>query len=401
MTHLSDQVQHAQTKAISEWMEEHRADFLHLLDRVLRAESPSQDCEAQCAVLAIFEEEFARLNFVTHRIADRNLYARPRFALKPRCIQLLVGHCDTIWPHGTLEEMPVHIENGRLHGPGVYDMKAGLVQIVFALRALAELKISPAVTPIVFINSDEEVDSQTSTPTIRRLARIANRAFILEPASGDHAGFLKTSRKGIGRFVLEIEGKAAHAGVEPERGVSAIHEFAYILPHLLALGDPSRKITVNVGKVAGGIHSNVVAPHCQAVVDVRVCTIADAQRIQAALHAIQPTLPGAKITVHGGFSRLPMEKTARNSELWALARQCGARLGLALQDASSGGASDGNTTSLFTATLDGLGPVGDGAHARHEFVYVDRLAERAALLALLIAEPALPLTSSFLPRDCQ
>lgn len=389
MTHFRDQTQCAQAQAVLRWMQAHQADFLRVLERVLRTESPSYDRDAQCAVLAIFEEEFAQLNFVTHRIAGRNLYARPRGAEKPRCIQLLVGHCDTIWPHGTLEQMPVQIEDGRLRGPGVYDMKAGLVQILFALRALAELQIAAAVTPVVLINSDEEVDSHTSTPAIRRLARIANRALVLEPASGDRAGCLKTSRKGIGRFVFAIEGKAAHAGVEPERGVSAIHELAYLIPRLLAFGDSSRKITVNVGEVEGGIQSNVVAPHCKAVADVRVCTIDDAKRIEAALHAIEPTLPGAKITVSGGFSRLPMEKTARNARLWALARERGTRLGLELQDAASGGASDGNTTSLFTATLDGLGAVGDGAHARHEFVYVDRFAERAALLALLIAAPAL------------
>lgn len=376
-------------REILTWLQAQRADFLDLLERLVRVESPSHDLAAQQAVLAIFEAEFARLDFVTQRIAGRHLYARPRAcATKPRRTQLMIGHCDTVWPHGTLAHMPLRLEAGRLHGPGVYDMKAGLTQIVFALRALAALQIAAPLTPVVLINSDEEIGSHTSTRHIRRLARMASRAFVLEPASGDHAGLLKTARKGIGRFTFEIEGRAAHAGVEPEKGVSAIHELAYLIPSILALQDPARQITLNVGEVTGGTHSNVVAAQSRAVVDVRVASREDARRVEAALRALEPTLTGAKLAVRGGFSRLPMEKTARNAALWELARERGEWLGLALQDSASGGASDGNTTSLFAATLDGLGAVGDGAHANHEFVYVDRLAERAALLALLIAAPA-------------
>jgi glutamate carboxypeptidase len=260
--------------------------------------------------------------------------------------------------------------------------------MVFALRALRDLGLEPTVTPIVFVNSDEEVGSRESTRHIRRLSRLAERAFVMEP-SLDPSGKLKTARKGGGRFSIVVEGQSAHAGLDPEGGASAILELSYLIQALFALNDPARGITVNVGTIDGGLSPNVVAPQSRAVVDARVPTRQDARRVQERILSLEPVTPGVKLRITGGIGRPPMERTHRNRRLWERARRLGAELGLDLEECMAGGASDGNTTSLFTATLDGLGAVGDGAHARHEFVYVDKMVERCALLALLLMEPPL------------
>lgn len=210
----------------------------------------------------------------------------------------------------------------------------------------------------------------------------------MEPSLGP-SGMLKTARTGVGRFTVTVRGQAAHAGLEPGRGASAILEISYQVQALFALNDPARGVTVNVGTIDGGLRPNVVAPEGSAVVDVRVPTVGDALRVEEAILGLRAVTPGAKVLVEGSMGRPPMERTARNRRLWERARKLGEDLGLRLDEGVAGGASDGNTTSLYTATLDGLGAVGDGAHARHEFVYVDRMVERSALLALLVMEPSL------------
>jgi glutamate carboxypeptidase len=282
--------------------------------------------------------------------------------------------------------MPVEERDGALTGPGVYDMKAGLTQIVFALRALRQLKLSPDVTPLVFVNTDEEIGSEESSPKIIRLARVACRAFVMEPSLG-LAGQLKTARKGVGQFTVHIKGKAAHAGLNPEMGASAILELSHVVQELFALNDPGRGTTVNVGVIDGGLRPNVVAPQSRAVVDVRVATNEEAQRIDAAINGLQPRTPNVTLQITGGIKRPPLERTPGNQQLWQLAQGLGQQLGMELEEGTAGGASDGNLTSLYIPTLDGLGAVGDGAHASHEFVYVDKLPERAALLALLLLAP--------------
>ncbi len=212
---------------------------------------------------------------------------------------------------------------------------------------------------------------------------------MLEPALGP-AGKLKTARKGAGQFVIQIEGRSAHAGLDPGAGASAILELSYVIQTLQALNDPAAGISVNVGQIDGGVRPNVVAPSSKAVVDVRVPTQADGQRIEAAIHALRPTVPGTRIVVEGAMDVPPMEPTRRNRQLWEAARQAGHRLGLELEEGIAGGVSDGNTASQYTATLDGLGAVGDGAHAAHEFLYCRKLIERCALLALLLTLPPLP-----------
>jgi len=302
-------------------------------------------------------------------------------------VQLLLGHCDTVWPLGTLADMPVTIGDGMLRGPGSYDMKAGLVQMLYALQALHSLEVEPSLAPLVFINSDEEIGSRDSTRHIRRLARVAQRALVMEPSLGLD-GKLKTARKGVGRFTVTVKGKAAHAGLNPESGASAILELSYVIQKLFALNDPERGITVNVGTIDGGLSPNVIAPASRASIDVRVVSLEHARRVEASIKALEPVVPGARLEIEGRGGRPPMERTPANQALWRTARDIGREIGLDLKEALAGGASDGNTTSLYTATLDGLGAVGDGAHARHEFVYCDKMAERAAVIALLLLAPS-------------
>jgi glutamate carboxypeptidase len=282
--------------------------------------------------------------------------------------------------------MPVKVEDDRLSGPGVYDMKGGLVQLLFALRTLAELGLEPSVRPVVFINSDEEIGSRSSAEHIRRLAQTAVRAYVLEPSFG-LAGKLKTARKGAGLFRLKIKGTASHAGLNPEEGVSAILEASHQIQRLFELNDPERGITVNVGTIDGGLRPNVVAPEVVAEIDVRALRETDARSVEEAILALAPVQDGISLEVEGGFGRPPLEPTKRNRALWEAARVAAAQLDIPLGETTVGGASDGNITSTYTATLDGLGPVGEGAHAAHEYVSLSQMPERAALLALLIMMP--------------
>ncbi|MEW6282819.1 MAG: M20 family metallopeptidase, partial [Candidatus Eremiobacterota bacterium] len=343
---------------------------------------PSQEPERHRDALDHLQErlEGAGLGCRRHP-SRRSLVGRMRGAP----VQLLVGHLDTVWPVGTLEHFPVQRHGDRLSGPGVFDMKAGLVQLVFALEALRELRLTPVVSPVVVINCDEEIGSPRSTPLLARLGRTAVRAFVLEPALGTS---LKTSRKGGGRFRVHIQGVPAHAGLNPDRGASAILELSYVIQDLFALNDAERGVTVNVGVVDGGLRPNVVAPHSTADVDVRVPTQREAQRVEQAIRSLRPRVPGVRLKVEGGWGRPPMEATPRNQALFERARALGAELGLDLTGAAAGGSSDGNTLSQHTATLDGLGAVGDGAHSHEEYCLLEPMPVRAALLALLMLEPA-------------
>lgn len=361
------------------------------LKQLAAVETPSRNPRAQDALFGMLTVKFEELGYQCLRMPGRQtggyLLARPAQRQQRRPVQLLIGHCDTVWEKGTLQSMPVEETDGRLKGPGIFDMKAGLAQMAFALQAIGNLDLPVEATPVCLINSDEEIGSRESTPAIRRLARIARRAFVLEPPLGLD-GKLKTARKGLGRFTITVRGIAAHAGLEPGKGASAILELSHQIQRLFALNDPEKGITVNVGMVEGGVSPNVVAPISKAVVDVRAPTQEDASRISEAIFGLQPATAGASVEVEGGFGRPPMERTPRNRRLWRQAQKAGERMGLELQEAAAGGGSDGNTASLYTATLDGLGTTGDGAHAAHEFIFLDKLLERTALLALLLLLPA-------------
>ena len=385
-----------QATRIVHYLQEQGSTMTRLLKELAELESPSTVKEAQDKVFARLEGALAGVGYRSLRIPGQDtggyLYAAPTDRKRHRPLQLLLGHCDTVWPLNTLSAQPVRVTEEKMMGPGVYDMKAGLVQIIFALRALHNLSLPFTVTPVVLINSDEEIGSHESAGMIRRLARIADRAFVLEPSLGE-TGKLKTARKGIGRFTVTVRGKAAHAGLDPTQGISAIVALSHTIQELFAMNDPARGISVNVGMVTGGVRPNVVAPESSAVVDVRVPTRHDAEEITQRIRNLQPAHPEATLTVEGHIGRLPMELTPANRQLWEVAQSAGEQLGIELEQATAGGGSDANTTSRYTATLDGLGAVGDGAHATHEFVYLPKMMERTALLTLLLLAPPLSETT--------
>lgn len=374
------------------YLERNQGEMAELLKALVLAESPSLDPPTQQAVFKRLSSELRSLDFEVRLVpgsrSGGQLFARPAKRLKRHPLQLLLGHGDTVWPIGTLERMPFQARDGFLHGPGIYDMKGGLAQMVFALRSLREAEVTPSVTPLIFINSDEEIGSIDSDRWIRRLARRSDRVLVLEPSLGK-AGLLKTARKGVGQFVIQIHGKAAHAGLEPEKGASAIQELAHVIKSLHGLNDPERGVTVNVGIVKGGLRPNVVAPEAEAVVDVRVLDEDDARRIGKEIRYLQPVTPQVRLEIRGAIDRPPLQRTPGNRRLWGLAKQMADRLGLEIGEATAGGGSDGNTTSLYAPTLDGLGAVGRGAHSEEECIDASKMVERSALLALILAAPAL------------
>ena len=369
--------------------------MVELLERVVRTESPSDDRTAIARVQDLLTGALTQIGFRVRKISGRNrggvLLAYPGNRRRHAPIQLLLGHCDTVWPVGTLREMPVHTRAGKMMGPGVYDMKGGLIQMLLALRALRSIGEEPQVTPVVLINSDEEVGSDESSPSIARLARLADRVLVLEPAMGPR-GKLKTARKGVGHFTIDVHGLAAHAGLEPGKGVNAILEMSHVVHAISTLASLEDGVSVNVGKIEGGLRANVVPPFCRAEVDIRVLTMAQAARIEREVFRLQPSTPGTRLEITGGIRSPPLERTPRNRVLWELAHSIGDQLGLQLEECMVGGGSDGNTASQYAPTLDGLGPVGDGAHANHEYIELDSLVDRGALLALLLCAPPLVLT---------
>ena len=389
-------------RRVLSYLQQQHAGMVELLHRLVLIESSSDDPAGLGQMLALLAVELKLSGMSVRRLPGRAsgglLYARDVQGSARSPFQLLIGHCDTVWPSGTLGTMPVRSESGNLYGPGAFDMKAGLVQMIYALRALRELSLAAPVNCKAVINSDEEIGSPDSTPLISSLAKRAERAFILEPAFGK-SGKLKTARKGVGSFTMTIKGRASHAGVNPEEGVSAVLELSHQIQRLFALNDAERGITVNVGTIAGGTRSNVIAAQVRASIDVRVRTLEDAKAVESAIRSLTPVNPNTTLHVDGGLDHPPMEASERNQALWWLAQESGRRLGLELEDAAVGGASDGNTTSQYTATLDGLGAVGDGAHAAHEHVELFRLVERTALLVLMVMAPTS--ASDKLAHGCQ
>ena len=366
--------------------------MVEFLENLIRYESPSSNPKAQKALLDYLGNKLNSLGYFTNYVPGKKtggyLYARPLHRDRKKPLQLLLGHCDTVWEKNTLVKMPISKKNSKMTGPGIYDMKAGLTQLIFSLQAIHQMSLNTSLNPVILINSDEEIGSRESEHIIKRLAKIAERAFVLEPPLG-YEGKLKTARKGLGRFTITVTGKAAHAGLDPGKGVNAIVELSHQIQRLFAMNDFEKGITVNVGTIQGGISPNVVAPESKAVVDVRVLNKEDGELITERIYGLQPSIPDVEIKVEGGIGRPPMERTARNQELWQLAKTKALLLGLDLEDATAGGGSDGNTTSEYTATLDGLGTTGDGAHAIHEFIFLDQMPERTALLTLLLLSESL------------
>ena len=296
---------------------------------------------------------------------------------------MLLGHLDTVWPLGTLSGMPFRIAQGRAWGPGVLDMKAGVAMGLTAIEALR--KTGTLERPVVFLlNGDEEVGSTVSRPVTEKLARGCAAVFVLEPAQG-LCGAYKTARKGVGGYTLRVKGVASHAGVDFERGHSAVHELAWQLEKVRGFTEMDRGLTVNAGVIRGGTRTNVVAAEAEAEIDVRVARAKDAARIDRKFRSLRARDPGCVLEVEGGMNRPPMERGRATVALFGRAATLAAGLGFSLTEAATGGGSDGNfTAALDVPTLDGMGAVGEGAHASHESVLLRDLVPRTGLLAEMI-----------------
>jgi glutamate carboxypeptidase len=303
---------------------------------------------------------------------------------RPQGQLLVLGHLDTVYPRGTLRRQPFRVRGGRAYGPGTVDMKSGLVQALFAVEALEALRVPPARTLVFLFTSDEETGSSAGRPIVEREARRSRAVLVLEPASG-LGGALKTARKGVGEFTLEVTGRAAHAGIEPEKGVNAIEELAAQLLRVKRFARPRQGLTLNTGVIEGGTRTNVVPERARAQIDVRIARRAQRLWIERRVRALRPVHRRARLRVVGGISRPPLERTPPVARLFRHARSLAQQLGVRLEESATGGASDGNfTAALGVPTLDGLGGVGAGAHSPGEFVVVRRMPERAALLAALL-----------------
>lgn len=365
-------------------------DMVQALRELVERESPSDDKPRLDALAGYLQERFAELAAESATLPYEEIGNGLRVVSPPQSVSwsappaLLLCHMDTVWPVGTLAGRPFRVEEGRAYGPGTYDMKAGIVIAEFALRAIRDLELRLPRPVLLLVNTDEEVGSVVSRPLIEEMAHRSQYVLVLEPPLA--TGALKTARKGVGRFVVEIKGRSAHAGVEPDKGISAVQELAHQILYLQGLADPAQGTTLNVGVVHGGTRTNVVPAYAEAQVDVRVWSTEEADRIAAAIKNTPPHTAGIQLGVRGGFARPPMERTTASTVLFRRAQEIGRYLGLDLTEASTGGGSDANfTAALGIPTLDGLGAVGDGGHAEHEHILVDSLPERAALLAALLA----------------
>jgi len=371
--------------ALRDFCRRERAWLIDTIEALVRLESPTTD---KAAVDRCGRELATRLEAIGGRVtrlarADAGDHLRAEFGRGDRQV-LLLGHFDTVWPVGQLAKMPLVKTNGRLHGPGVFDMKAGIAIGMLATRALLEAGAASTSRIVMLWTTDEEVGSASSRAAIEEEARRSGAVLVLEPSLP--GGAVKTARKGCGQFELTVRGVSAHAGIDPTKGASAIHELAHQICRLYRIPKLSPGISLNVGIVSGGTRPNVVADEARAVIDVRAATTNEGAMVSSAIERLTPELPGTSLQVTGGFDRPPLERSAAVARLYDQARQIARELGYDLAEGSTGGGSDGNfTAALGVPTLDGLGAVGDGAHALHEHVEVDALPDRAALVGGLIA----------------
>ena len=379
-------------KALRRYLDAHQGEMLASLADLVNHESPSTDKAHLDALAEVLAQRWRSLGAEVRIVenVERGNHVRvfvpstsPEANARPPAV--ILGHFDTVWPVGTLDRKPFTVDGGRATGPGVYDMKGGLVIAEFAIRAIRDLGLVLPRPVVLVLNADEEIGSGSSRALIESEAAEAAYVLVLEPAVP--GGALKTSRKGVGGFTVEVTGLASHAGSAPQEGVSAAEELARQILRLHGFTDYGVGTTVNVGVIEGGTRSNVVAACARAEVDTRAWTQEEARRIEAVILGLQPFDPKTQVVVSGGFERMPLERTDGTAALFEVARRVGQEMGLDLEEGSSGGGSDGNFTSaLGIPTLDGLGAVGDGAHAEHETIEIASLPERAAVVAGLLCE---------------
>jgi glutamate carboxypeptidase len=370
------------------WSRRNQSAIIDLIRTFVECESPSDSPEAIKRFMRLLGDSVSDIASVQRsaagafvcrfRLPDKK---QPGSRTKGRILAL--GHADTVWPLGTLRTMPFRRAKGRLWGPGVLDMKAGLVFFIFAMRALIELDIEVPHEVVLLVNPDEETGSKKSRAGTEELAKQSKAVLVLEPGTGLE-GKAKTARKGIGAWNLKVRGVASHAGVDFAKGASAVVELARQIERISGFTDLKRGITVNPGVIAGGTRSNVIASEASAEIDMRAPRLADAKTLERKFCALKPFDRRCTLELTGGLNRPPMERTKGTVALFQLARGLAAELGVDLEESSTGGGSDGNFTSaLGIPTLDGIGAVGEGAHAAHESILIERIPDRIALLAKL------------------
>ena len=362
--------------------------MLATLERFVRCESPSTEKAAADRCARLIADCWKRCGVQVRLIEQKHRGAHLRMThaaqgIARRAQLLVLGHYDTVYATGTLHKMPFRIAGGKVFGPGVFDMKAGIVQALSALAALQQLE-APIGKEIVFLwTSDEEIGSESSRKLIETEARRSDAVFVLEPSLGPE-GLLKTARKGVGEAEIRVTGRASHAGLAPEKGVNAIHELALQVARTREWNDSRRGISVNAGIIEGGTRTNVIPDRAKTVIDLRALHMADMRMIEKRLRSLQPILPGAKLEIRGGFNRAPLERR-QSAALFERAQSLAGQMGLRIGECTAGGGSDGNlTAALGIPTLDGFGAVGDGAHSAREYVVARTLPERAALLAAML-----------------
>jgi glutamate carboxypeptidase len=361
---------------------QHQPEMLQALQHIVEMESPSDNKAAVDKLGEHLAQEFERQggHVTLHRAGEFGNHLQVEFpgSTGQRPVMLL-GHFDTVWSLGTLANMPFRI------GPGVLDMKTGIVMLLYAVRALRELAVRDHRPVTIFLDTDEEVGSASSRPITESIAKRCEAVLVLEPAQGPQ-GLLKTSRKGVGSYTIRVHGRASHAGVDFEKGHSAIVELSRQVLEVVKFTDLERGITVNPGVVQGGTRSNVVAAEASVEVDIRIARAADAGELEKKFSGLRSFDPNCRLEISGGLNRPPMERTAGTVRLLEAAQRLANAMGTDLGESATGGGSDGNFTSaLGIPTLDGLGAVGDGAHASHESIILEQLPRRTALLAGLIA----------------
>lgn len=374
-----------ESNALKTYCRSHQAWLRDVVESLVRLESPSTD---KTAVDRCGAELAGRLGALGARVtrlpqAQRGDHVRAEFDGDGQQV-LLLGHFDTVWAVGQLERMPLREQDGRLFGPGIFDMKAGIAVAMLAARALRATESAARPPRLVMLwTTDEEIGSGTSRAAIEEEARRSRAVLVLEPSLP--GGAAKTSRKGCGDFELTVHGLSAHAGIDPGKGANAVHELAHQIVAIQSLQDSGRGVSVNVTVVSGGQRTNVIPDQARAAIDVRVPTQEEARRIERALHALAPHLPGTRLEVRGAVGRPPLERGVHVVRLYEEARAAAGELGRELGEGGTGGGSDGNfTAALGVPTLDGLGPEGDGAHALHEHVVLADLPWRAAFLGALL-----------------
>jgi glutamate carboxypeptidase len=364
-------------------------EMVSTLRRFVVAESPSLEKQAADRCCGVIASEWRNGEFPVERVVRKGCGDLLRVAWwpyksRPHGQLLVLGHYDTVYATGTLKKMPFRVSGGKAYGPGTFDMKAGIVQALFALDALQRSAATLRKRLVFLWTSDEEIGSDASRGIIESEARRSDAVFVLEPSFGPR-GLLKTSRKGVGEVEIIAHGRASHAGLAPHEGINAVNEMVHQLARVAKWNGVHRDSTIAACIVEGGTRSNVIPAEARAVLDLRALKTSDMRTIEKRFRSLRPILPGSRIEVRGGFNRAPMERKV-SSTLFAHAKSIAHDMGISLGECSVGGGSDGNlTAALGIPTIDGLGAVGDGAHSTHEHIQVRTMPQRAALLAALLA----------------